>query len=229
MARIFSSANSGISPSSFSSFPITGCLCQKKTFVNELYFRETFFYSSRHGGHSASVFGFFIIQLPRLKIKYIFSTIDFLEWTHKLKEEFPTTTLFMRGDSAFGAPAEYKLCEQENVKYTIGIIGNSVLQRKAAKLLTKAKRVYKKTGKATRFYTSFLYSAKSWKKKRRICVKAECNSEGTNLRFIVTNMKGRSRDIFTFYNGRGECENRIKRSEERRVGKECRSRWSPYH
>ena len=24
-------------------------------------------------------------------------------------------------------------------------------------------------------------------------------------------------------------ERRIKRSEERRVGKECRSRWSPYH
>ena len=23
--------------------------------------------------------------------------------------------------------------------------------------------------------------------------------------------------------------NRLKRSEERRVGKECRSRWSPYH
>ena len=27
-------------------------------------------------------------------------------------------------------------------------------------------------------------------------------------------------DIFTFY---------VPRSEERRVGKECRSRWSPYH
>ena len=24
-------------------------------------------------------------------------------------------------------------------------------------------------------------------------------------------------------------ENKEKRSEERRVGKECRSRWSPYH
>ena len=24
-------------------------------------------------------------------------------------------------------------------------------------------------------------------------------------------------------------ENQIQRSEERRVGKECRSRWSPYH
>ena len=26
-----------------------------------------------------------------------------------------------------------------------------------------------------------------------------------------------------------ECEAAVKRSEERRVGKECRSRWSPYH
>ena len=25
------------------------------------------------------------------------------------------------------------------------------------------------------------------------------------------------------------CPNRYQRSEERRVGKECRSRWSPYH
>src|SRR3712207_8688586 len=29
--------------------------------------------------------------------------------------------------------------------------------------------------------------------------------------------------------GRGEAEARPLRSEERRVGKECRSRWSPYH
>ena len=28
---------------------------------------------------------------------------------------------------------------------------------------------------------------------------------------------------------RNELENLIIRSEERRVGKECRSRWSPYH
>ena len=26
-----------------------------------------------------------------------------------------------------------------------------------------------------------------------------------------------------------ECERCVRRSEERRVGKECRSRWSPYH
>src|SRR6266446_429833 len=27
----------------------------------------------------------------------------------------------------------------------------------------------------------------------------------------------------------GSCKTRCDRSEERRVGKECRSRWSPYH
>src|ERR1035437_2450093 len=27
----------------------------------------------------------------------------------------------------------------------------------------------------------------------------------------------------------GQMESRLMRSEERRVGKECRSRWSPYH
>ena len=29
--------------------------------------------------------------------------------------------------------------------------------------------------------------------------------------------------------GRKRLDNILKRSEERRVGKECRSRWSPYH
>ena len=32
---------------------------------------------------------------------------------------------------------------------------------------------------------------------------------GSNLRFLVTNLSGRSRSVFSFYNDRGECENRI--------------------
>jgi hypothetical protein len=32
---------------------------------------------------------------------------------------------------------------------------------------------------------------------------------GTNLRFLVTNCKGRASEVFAFYNDRGECENRI--------------------
>ena len=40
------------------------------------------------------------------------------------------------------------------------------------------------------------------------------------------NMGANGRNIFTEYNVVGKME---ERSEERRVGKECRSRWSPYH
>ena len=37
-----------------------------------------------------------------------------------------------------------------------------------------------------------------------------------------------SRDFYDDHKG-VRCPERIFRSEERRVGKECRSRWSPYH
>ena len=39
-------------------------------------------------------------------------------------------------------------------------------------------------------------------------------------------------EFYTFYNGKEKWEKEKElrlRSEERRVGKECRSRWSPYH
>ena len=38
--------------------------------------------------------------------------------------------------------------------------------------------------------------------------------------FVVTGFVGKDAEIRQFTNAR---------SEERRVGKECRSRWSPYH
>ena len=46
--------------------------------------------------------------------------------------------------------------------------------------------------------------------------------EGSNkiLRIVIDSEKGISLD---------DCEKVNNRSEERRVGKECRSRWSPYH
>ena len=39
------------------------------------------------------------------------------------------------------------------------------------------------------------------------------------------------KETATFFIGRKTCPycRKVLRSEERRVGKECRSRWSPYH
>jgi len=71
-----------------------------------------------------------------------------------------------------------------------------------------AKR-YRRTGEPQRSLSSFRYRAHSWSHQRRICYKAEHTSAGTNLRFLVTNLSGRSGSVFSFYNDRGECENRI--------------------
>src|SRR2546426_6670130 len=40
---------------------------------------------------------------------------------------------------------------------------------------------------------------------------------------------GGDRPAAVFLNSYGQREPSARRSEERRVGKECRSRWSPYH
>ena len=59
---------------------------------------------------------------------------------------------------------------------------------------------------------------------------------GIKFQFIDMKEKGMSKGEFnSVAQANGGLENMInwegkdKRSEERRVGKECRSRWSPYH
>src|SRR2546429_2611179 len=43
---------------------------------------------------------------------------------------------------------------------------------------------------------------------------------------LATNIPLRDSSQWSFYHG---LQAKLQRSEERRVGKECRSRWSPYH
>src|SRR5574337_1092728 len=60
-----------------------------------------------------------------------------------------------------------------------------------------------KTREDQRGYTSFKYAAGSWHRKRRILVKVEVTSKGTNVRFVATNRGGRSADLFEWANQRG--------------------------
>jgi len=61
-----------------------------------------------------------------------------------------------------------------------------------------------------RFYTSFSYQTRSWSRSRRIVVKVEYTALGKNLRFVVTNRLGRAKEIFDWYEQRGQAENFIK-------------------
>jgi hypothetical protein len=127
----------------------------------------------------------------------------------RLQREFPKARIKLRADAGFATPLLYEFCEFFGIQYTIGIGTNSRLQGPAQRLQRRLARRYRRTAEPQRSFSSFRYRAHSWSHQRRIAYKAEHTAAGTNLRFLVTNLAGRSRSVFSFYNDRGECENRI--------------------
>lgn len=127
----------------------------------------------------------------------------------RLQREFPRVRIQLRADAGFATPMLYEFCEFFGLQYAIGIGNNSRLQGKAQRLQRRLARRFRRTGQPQRSFSSFRYRAHPWFHQRRVCYKAEQAEAGTNLRFLVTNLPGRSRSVFSFYNDRGECENRI--------------------
>ena len=62
-----------------------------------------------------------------------------------------------------------------------------------------------------------------------LSLEAELQSNAYPGRGIVIGKTPDGTKAVTAYFIMGRSENSRNRSEERRVGKECRSRWSPYH
>lgn len=118
--------------------------------------------------------------------------------------------IIIRADAGFALPELYEFCEKHELTYCLGMPANSVLKAKAQSLLEQVVAAFERTKESQREYSGFWYRAKSWSKSRRIIVKAECNREGTNLRFVVTNRKGSAKEVYEFYADRGESENWIK-------------------
>jgi Transposase DDE domain group 1 len=132
-----------------------------------------------------------------------------------VRERWPTTNIVIRADSGFARDDLMTWCEQNNVKYVLGLAGNSRLDRKLAPQTRKARRKAKRTGQPARFFADFEYrTRRSWSAKRRVIGKAEWTQGQANPRFIVTNIDpafGAARFLYeTVYCQRGEMENRIK-------------------
>jgi DDE family transposase len=127
----------------------------------------------------------------------------------RLQSAFPGVKIKLRGDAGFALPLLYQFCEFFEVEYTIGIPANCVFQRRAQPRQKQLRQRYRRTQVPQRSFSSFRHRAGSWPRQRRICFKAEHTAAGINSRFLVTNCTGRAAQVFTFYNDRGECENRI--------------------
>jgi hypothetical protein len=134
----------------------------------------------------------------------------------RVRAQRPGVRIVVRGDSGFCRDELMSWCEQNGVKYVLGLARNAVLERILRGSLRAAKSMLDFNGSASeRVYRDFRYRAQKWgTTKRRVVGKGEWTREGANPRFVITNFGvqeyGAQELYERVYCARGNMENRIK-------------------
>jgi len=132
-----------------------------------------------------------------------------------LRVAFPHARLRVRLDGGFASPAVFTFLEAEGVEYLVAMASNARLEKRARRLLGKARMRSKATGETATLFGETRYAAKSWQRKRRVILKAEVvrlagREPRDNPRFVVTNLPQSPRRVYAIYRERGDVENRLK-------------------
>jgi hypothetical protein len=131
----------------------------------------------------------------------------------RIRERFPDVEIDLRGDSGFGLPLMYDVCEELKITHTFGLSMNPRLKAASEELLAQALKQFEQTGEKQRLFLPLLYQANSWKEPRQVVIKCEAHEQGTNRRAVSTNRRGWStlpHAVYEEYVDRGESENRNK-------------------
>jgi len=132
----------------------------------------------------------------------------------RLRQAWPNTRLIVRGDSGFCRRRLLQWCERSGVGYVIGLARNARLHAVVELAEASLADAYAAGGTKQRLIGEFDYAAKSWPHERRVITRLEYGSQGTNPRFIVTNLEGDPVQLYEhLYCQRGEAENRIKEAQ----------------
>lgn len=132
----------------------------------------------------------------------------------RLRQAWPDVKIIFRGDSGFCRHRMPSWCERHHIKYIVGIAKNNRLLQQSETLQIQAKNQYESTREKQCLFSECYYAAKSWKQSRRVVIKAEHTSKGSNPRFVVTNLSGDPKTLHEeIYCARGDMENRIKEQQ----------------
>ena len=129
-----------------------------------------------------------------------------------IRARWPRVDILVRGDSHYGRHEAMSWCERNRVGYVFGLGGNKVLLGHVTDLAEDAAmgRLAGEADKVRRF-REFRYAARTWKVERRVIARIEASAQGTDSRFIVTNLTGTPKALYeTIYCARGQMENLIK-------------------
>jgi len=133
----------------------------------------------------------------------------------KLRTAFPQATLRVRLDGGFASPKMFAFLEAQQVEYVVAMASNPRLEKRARRLMGKARVLSKTTGRTAHLYGETRYAARKWRRKRRVIIKAEVvrhpgREPKNNPRFVVTNLPDPPEAVYQFYCQRGDVENRLK-------------------
>jgi hypothetical protein len=133
----------------------------------------------------------------------------------KLRAAFPGVRLRVRLDGGFAGNDLLAFLEAEAVEYVVAVGRNRRLDKRAQRLMGRARMRAKVSGETEHLYGETRYAAAKWTRKRRVILKAEvvCHpgrSPKNNPRFVVTNLPHTPQHVYEIYRARGDVENRIK-------------------
>ena len=130
----------------------------------------------------------------------------------RIRQNWPRVAITVRGDGHYGTPEVMDLLEQSGCFYILGLPGNKTLQQISYPWCddVATRRALGEKNKVRRFFQT-RYGAKSWSKDRKVIARIEATGQGTDVRYIVTNLSGRGKHLYEkIYCARGNMENLIK-------------------
>jgi hypothetical protein len=132
----------------------------------------------------------------------------------RLRRAWPDTRFIVRADSGFCRRRLLQWCERSGVGYIIGLARNARLHAAVEVAEAALADAYRASGAKQRLIGEFSYAAQSWPHERRVITRLEYGEQGTNPRFVVTNLEGEPEALYDgLYCQRGEAENRIKEAQ----------------
>jgi Transposase DDE domain group 1 len=126
----------------------------------------------------------------------------------KLRAAWPGVRLRVRSDNGLAVPEVYEYCEAHGLPYALGYARNAVLLRATEQALADLEVYYafyhQRAPVVQRFESIAHYQAESWPHPRRIVAKIEITPQGSQRRFVVTNLEDPPEAVYRdFYVQRG--------------------------
>ena len=132
----------------------------------------------------------------------------------EIRSHWPRVEILIRADSHYCAPEVLDFCRAARIDFLLGVATTTTLRRHVETLEASTARRHASaaSGEKLRRYKELHDGAASWTRVERIIARVEAGPQGTDTRFVVTNLAaGSARTIYEdLYCRRGQAENHIK-------------------